>query len=241
MAAFRQLGRGLWLGEDYLAADQCEGLLATVRAHVALQPAVRVERPRGGRGLRYEVLDGHRIASDLPAIAALQPDLLALAAGLSGIDLSPLANRAAAINLNITPPGGEYRWHYDRNAVTAILYLNAVEGGETELLPGYRLHLGRWRHTALQRWADRALGAPGLRAFAPRPLRVAPRAGRVLVMRGDRCLHSVAPVRDGERCNVIMTFDRPRVRHRVEHDLDPYLYSTARTPDFDPNYLRRRK
>jgi hypothetical protein len=47
--------------------------------------------------------------------------------------------REQAAPRNITPPGGEYRWHYDRNAATAILYLNEVPGGETEMFPNYRL------------------------------------------------------------------------------------------------------
>lgn len=239
MCRAERIGRGLWQRDAYLDTRRCGALLASIEAELRREPPVTLERPDRNRSLRYRVLDGHRIGARLPALDALLPGLLRTAIDLTGIkDLQPLTNRAAAINLNITPPGGEYRWHYDRNAVTAILYLNAVEGGETELLPGYRLHLGRWKHTALQRWLDRALREPGIRGLTATPVRVEPRPGRLLVMNGDRCLHSVCPVRGSrERYNLVMTFDRPRAQHRIETDLDPYLYSTSSTPVFDPNYL----
>jgi len=239
MKPFVELGRGLWLQDHYLTRACCEQMLAAARAHLALYPAVSVERPDGQRGLRYRVLDGYRIERALPSIHALLPRVQQTVNAVTGMGLLPLQNRAAAINLNVTPPGGEYRWHYDRNAVTAILYLNAVEGGETELLPGYRLHLGRFKHTALQRWADLALRRPGIAGLTAKPIGIAPKPGRLVVMRGDRCLHSVSPVRgELDRFNLIMTFDRPQVRHQVDEDLDPYLYSDHQTPSFDPNYAR---
>ena len=52
--------------------------------------------------------------------------------------MAPIEDAVAARNINVTPPGGEYRWHYDRNAVTAIIYLNEVPGGETEIFANYR-------------------------------------------------------------------------------------------------------
>jgi hypothetical protein len=135
--------------------------------------------------------------------------------------------------VNLTPAGGEYRWHYDRNAVTAILFLNAVEGGETEMYPNFRIRLPRWKDSWIQRALDRML-----RLFlrVARLVVVAPAPGRMIIMRGDRCLHSVRRVVQGERINVIMTFDVPGSRFRAAENLDPYLYSNRATPDFDPNY-----
>ncbi len=43
---------------------------------------------------------------------------------------------------------------YDRNAVTAILYLNTVSGGETEMYPEYRIHLGKRKGARFQKWLD---------------------------------------------------------------------------------------
>ena len=221
--------------DDYLDAEECRSLLAEIDAYSAAHELPFVVREGGERALRYRVIDGDRIHDALPRLEDLYAKVQELVRARSGIaDLVPLGNRAAGVNINLTPPGGEYRWHYDRNAVTAILFLNDVDGGETEAYANFRLYLGRWKHTALQRALDRLL-LP-LRRFVRKQV-IPPRAGRIIVMCGDRCLHSVSPVLGGRvRVNAIMTFDRPQARFRVEENLDPYLYSTDRTPSFDPNY-----
>ena len=156
---------------------------------------------------------------------------------MSSLDLAPLRNRAASVNVNVTQPGGEYRWHYDRNAVTAILYSTSRRRRNRDVpqLP----HLpGRWKHTRAQRWLDAMLQSNRLMRVFAHKTAISPRAGRLLVMRGDRCLHSVRPVEpgSGDRINIIMTFDVPDARFPVQEDLDSYLYSRQSAPAFDPNY-----
>jgi hypothetical protein len=138
--------------------------------------------------------------------------------------------------VNITPVGGEYRWHYDRNAVTGILYLNEVSGGETEMYSGCRIYLGRYKDTIAQRWLDKISRQPFLLWLFGNKMCVAPRTGTLIVMRGDQCLHSVRRVESGERVNVIMAFDRPGASFAVQKHLDSYLYSQSAAPQFDPNY-----
>ncbi|HET8840930.1 MAG TPA: hypothetical protein VFN35_05650 [Ktedonobacteraceae bacterium] len=41
------------------------------------------------------------------------------------------------MNGNIMLAGGEYRWHYDQNTITALLYPNKGDGGEIEFYPNY--------------------------------------------------------------------------------------------------------
>jgi hypothetical protein len=229
---------GVEVLDGYLAAEECRRVLGEVEAYAAARELPVIRRDSPGRSLHYRVIDGDRIHAELPRLVGLYDAVARLARGRSRRpDLAPLANRAASVNVNLTPPGGEYRWHYDRNAVTAILYLNAVEGGETEVYPNYRLHLGRFKDTAAQCALDRLLQAPAVLRRFGRKLAVAPLAGRLILMRGDRCLHSVRPVAgERQRVNVIMTFDTPRIRFRAECDLDPYLYSRRPSPGFDPNY-----
>lgn len=66
------------------------------------------------------------------------------------------------------PPGGEYRWHYDRNAVTAILYLNEVPGGETEIFPNFRLVFRRGRCPRSSMRGDVRAADPNYSALGPR-------------------------------------------------------------------------
>lgn len=58
-------------------------------------------------------------------------------------------------------------------------------------------------------------------------------------MQGNRCLHSVRPVRgQTDRLNIIMSYDRPNAEFAIADDLNAYLYSPADTTATDPNYLQ---
>lgn len=220
--------------EHFLSDAECESLLAEVRAYAATHELPLIVREHEERTLRYRVIDGDAIHASLPRFVELYARVTK---HIRSIDpaLEPLANQTASVNVNITPPGGEYRWHYDRNAVTAILFLNRCEGGETEMYPGFRLRIGP-KDALLQRALDRLLRS--FRRFAKLVV-VAPEPGRMIVMRGDRCLHSVRRViRGDDRVNVIMTFDPPGARFRAAQGLDPYLYSSAAAKPGDPNYLQ---
>jgi hypothetical protein len=147
--------------------------------------------------------------------------------------IEPLGDKQVACNVNITQPGGSYRYHYDRNAVTVILYLNETRGGETECYPNHRLNL-----IYLQREVDRVFENPMFRRVFGKQILVRPRAGRLLVMRGDRCLHSVREVSgNADRINIVMSYDVKGARHANSHHLNSYLYSGAIVHHGDPNYV----
>ena len=155
--------------------------------------------------------------------------------------LAPLKNSRVAININITPPGGEYRWHYDRNAVTAILYLNEIEGGEVELFGNYRILLKSDRLSAIQKFLDQILLTKICRKiFASKYKQITPAAGELLIMNANKCLHSVREVRGtNDRVCIVFAFDTPGKIHSVDSDLDPYLYSDQAVSDRDPNYANK--
>ncbi len=228
---------GVEVLEGFLPAAECDALLQCVDQYRNTRQLPVIHRKQRGRSLHYMVIDGAAIEEHFPQLSKLNTDVNLLVNRLNGTALEPLGNASARININITPPAGEYRWHYDRNRVTAILYLNEVAGGETEMFPNYRIYLGRSKHTHLQRWLDSLLmKKPVLRLFGKK-LTVAPRKGMLIVMQGDRCLHSVRRVEGAaDRINVIMTFDAPGAVFPVEKELDSYLYSKKSTPAFDPNY-----
>lgn len=134
---------------------------------------------------------------------------------------------------------GTYRYHYDRNAVTAILYLNETEGGETECYPNDRLDFWKATHPRLQRRLDSLLQTRVLRRLSLKETWVRPETGKLLIMQGDRCLHSVLPVRGRrERINVVMAYDYPRAQTSVADELNDYLYEPKQVQTPDPNYVR---
>jgi hypothetical protein len=224
--------------EGFATADQCAELLARVREYRSRHEVPVVERPDGELPLKYAVIDGERIAEHLPEVLRVYERVTGLFKSLWRDEIEPLSDRKVACNINITQPGGSYRYHYDRNAVTAILYLNETEGGETECYPGYRIALAQSRHTALQQKLDLVLRNRFVRTFAASQLLVRPRVGRLLLMEGNRCLHSVRPVLGpADRVNLIMSYDRPNAQFEVADNLNTYLYSAAETPATDPNYF----
>jgi hypothetical protein len=184
-------------------------------------------------------MDGSVIRQFCPALVDLTERIGEVVRNTTGLELVPMNNGTANLNVNITPPSGEYRWHYDRNIVTAILYLNSVAGGETEIYPNYRVHLGRWSATRLQRILDGFLRLSAMRQAFGKGEIIAPRAGLLVIMLGSRSLHSVRRVEGSEdRISVVMSFDDPRMCSAQLTDLDEYLYSREPVRSSDPNYRK---
>ena len=223
--------------DDYMPASRCAELLATISDYRRHHEPPLIDRSVPGRSLRYRVIDGNAVAREIGELEQLYLLTGKLIGEWSGYSLAPIEDRVAGINVNITPPGGEYRWHYDRNEVTAIVYLNEVAGGATEIYANHRILLPP-RLGCLQSRFDAVLSARVVLAVAGTKSVVLPRVGRLVVMQGDRCLHSVCPVEGTvERINVCMAYDRVGARARPHHALDTYLYTEQTVDGPDPNYL----
>lgn len=200
---------------------------------------VEIHRPAKPRTLRYKVIEGGSIRENLPSIWELYTGpILDLVNDLFSMHLAPLENIRAGLNVNLMAPGrSSYRWHYDRNVATAILYLNSVEGGETVLHPNYRLLLTDGNSMRGQRILDKLIHIPVVRRALSDKVVVDPDEGRLLVMRGNRCWHSVRPVEGSrERVNIILAYDQVGARHPMQDTLDRDLYSQDSHSFKDPNY-----
>lgn len=230
--------KGYQIIDDFLTGEQCQDLLEAIASYRSTEEVVEVYRQEKERSLHYFVIDGDKIEKCLPEVKRLYLDINKLVNRISGKNLVPLSNKRVGVNINITSGGGEYRWHYDRNAVTAILYLNEVAGGETEMYPKYRIYLSQKKHTSLQGFLDKTLQLKLVRRLFGKKESVEPRAGRMLIMQGDRCLHSVRPVEgDRDRINLILSYDVAGANFPMEKNLDSYLYTQQEQPSSDPNYI----
>ena len=222
--------------DNFLAPAECGELLAAISSYRERLELPLIDRAKRRRSLRYRVIDGNAIATDLTQLEALHQRVGQMIGGWAGEVLLPLDERVAGINVNITPPGGEYRWHYDRNEVTAIVYLNDVRGGATEIYVHNRVVLPLHMQF-LQRGIDAVAGNRAVLAVVGRRVVVTPRVGRLVVMRGDRCLHSVCAVEGvDERINVCLAYDRAGARRPARRLLDDYLYTERTISGGDPNY-----
>ena len=227
--------------DGFLTAGECRRLLEAIERFRSTTDLPEIYRAAKGRALHYSVIDGHQIRDDLPDIWGLYTgSVQEHISEFAGEPMFPLDNVRAGVNVNIMPPGrSEYRWHYDRSPATAILYLNEVDGGETELYPGLRLLLTNQRWARTQRALDRVAATRPVRSLRSEKVAVSPRIGRLVAMTGNRTLHSVCGV-DGpsDRLNIILAYDRKGATFEAEEGLDAYLYSTEHGSPGDPNYRR---
>ncbi len=231
--------QGFVIIDEFISASQCSELLKRIKTTVKNQPPVRIRRIGGNRNLDYRPLTGERIQAELPEIWTLYEQLIAQLNTFPTIaPLSLHHDPVVGANINLVGPGGSYRWHYDRNAITATLYLNAVDGGELELCPRYRIHQGRIPYRHVQYLLDRLLQWQPLRQHLGKPQRVPPKAGRLLLIEGRRCLHSVREVQGTrERINLVFAYDEANSTRPKNNQLDNYLYEPDTKHRFDPNYL----
>jgi len=229
------------VSDGFVDPEQRSALLKEITAYREGHVLPYIEREESDRPLRYQVIDGEAVALELPGVVRLYEQVKQAVGTTFGDELVPLPNARVRVNVNVTPPGGSYRWHYDRNPVTAVAYLNPVAGGDIEVYANYRIDLGPWRHTAAQRWADRLLRTPfAVRRWGQsRYQRITPAAGRLVTMAADRCLHSVCPVEGtDDRIAVVMAYDLGGANTGNRGSLDSYIYSDVNVRSGDPNYSR---
>ena len=85
---------------------------------------------------------GEDIEENVPAAASLYAKVNEVINRISGKEYAPLENKQIGLSINVTRAGGAFSWRHDRHEITAILYLNEVEGGgELEFCPNNRLLL----------------------------------------------------------------------------------------------------
>ncbi len=229
--------KGYCIKHDFFTVQECEFFLSRIEDYRRARDVPRIRRESRERSLNYGVIDGLKIKKYLPEIQRLYCDVNQTVNSIAGQNLAPLKNTQVGINVNITPPGGEYRWHYDRNKLTGILYLNTVEGGETECYPNYRLSLKNYRYSRLQRLLDNTLQLKTMRGLFGKQVLLKPRQGTFLLMRADKCLHSVRPVfGNKDRINVILAYDAADADFAVDQRLGNYLYNRDAPIFSDPNY-----
>lgn len=229
---------GICVVRHFVDSSTCTRLLRRINHYREQETIPLIYHESGERPLNYSVIDGDRIARDLPELLELFESVTSFIKSTTDKDIEPLNDTRVACNVNITPRGGTYRYHYDRNAVTAILYLNETDGGETECYPNYRFDFLKTRYPRCQQRLDKLLQHRVLRRLSCKETLVRPESGKLLIMRGNRCLHSVRPVRgERERVNIVMAYDYPDARFEVSEELNNYLYEGERLRLADPNYV----
>jgi hypothetical protein len=183
-----------------------------------------ISRTSGRHVLAYRVLTGDVVRAGMPGLFDFydaEPTRAWVAAVTGAEEIHPSPNLMSAINVNILQGGHRYRWHFDANPYTALLYLSTTPrsaGGELELYPNLRE--GRRDDPD---WDAHVTSEEHLRSR--RRVSVRSRAGTLVLIDGSVTYHRVAPVTEPcDRLSVPMVFPPFREEERPAH-LDAYLYA----------------
>jgi len=205
---------GYLILEKVITPNICDSWKLTA-LRIAQAAARTVRKENGSDVLRYRVLTGDTIKDRWPQLYDFysHPELRSWISGVTGtegIALSP--HLQSAININVlSEPGEVYRWHFDAEPYTALLYLSDSEpddGGFLEFYPNANLE------------SSETLPVE-------RKVKFLPRQGSLVLMDGTRCYHRVSPIlRRHERVSIPMVFPAQARQARPEN-LDSYLYDQA--------------
>jgi hypothetical protein len=203
-----------------VSTDACKAVLRSVRSSNFIVVNDQTDREI----TRFYTKNGDSLIDACPKILEIERGLLRWISDISGESYLPLDNRAIGVSLNVTPPGGGFGTHPDRQAITIVVYLNDADGGALHVYPAFP----RWfRHglrgpsalriRALRRHAIKSLNmsrgfiAKATHRLLFHPVRINPRAGTVAAFT-KLSDHRVDPVAPGSvRVGLVVAGDRPGV------------------------------
>lgn len=221
--------------DDFLSGPEVDAILASIDAYRAAgRQVLQVERKDLIATQVFKTIVGSDCESHIKGFSELwRSRILDLARQLVPFSLEPLNDAAIGINVNITERSGTLSYHYDRNEVTAVLYLQECVGGELEMFPHFRVllpHRYRWPVMMVQRAFDLVWRTPPALFIARRRRRLLPpKRGRLVLMRGPLSLHRVSPVEEGpSRICGVFCYDKPDVRWESWNSKDNYVVQSLK-------------
>ena len=222
--------KGYVVIDDFLSASEIRQILDSIEAYRAAgREVLQVDQRSMVRKQIFKTITGDECEQHIALLGDLWRNrILELSKQLSGVDLLPINDTTIGLNCNITERSGVLSFHYDRNEVTGILYMQGCNGGALECYPHFRWLLPnryRWHMKQLQRVFDVLWRTPlALWLAKKRRELIAPKAGRLVIMRGPLALHRVQPVEEGpNRIAAVLCYDRPEVKWEKWNSKDNYV------------------
>ena len=213
--------------DNFLSPAECGEILHAVERCRKASSLINVNQTSVTSRKKFLTLNGEDIEENVPAAVPLYAKVNEVINRISGKEYAALENKKIGLSINVTPAGGTFSWHHDRHEITAILYLNEVQGGgELEFFPNNRLLLKN-NQQGLRKWLQLGCDAVGLAVsmVVRTKIRVVPERGVMCVMVGTRCTHRVRPVvGDRDRVCVIFAFDVAGKNFSKELTADYYGY-----------------
>ena len=223
---------GFLVMDSFLPAERCAMIRDAVDALDRHKKLIQVDRAGRSSVSRFATINGTELEESIPLVAGLYAEVRDFVRHVASPELTLLENRAIGVSINVTAPGQQFAMHYDRNAITAVIYLNAPDaGGEMEFYPRHRIMLpsqGIPLVKQAQKLLDRGTKSTVWKQLSRARRMVSPTLGRMLVFHGNRCLHGVRPVQGSTpRYSLQLAYDMPMTSFGLTETTDYYGYRPA--------------
>lgn len=162
----------------------------------------------GGGDYRYEVFDMKDVTHYFSELVLLYHSLLPMLSIITHNDVITSPHPGSEITLKVYQgKGATQGWHYDTNAITALLYLTTNQEGAT--ICEIKKHHPRWRTPQIE------------------VLKIYPKAGSLLLMKGREVWHCSEALSSGSKVVVPLNYYLKDDTWRPD-GIDELIYGGAR-------------
>ena len=203
--------KGVLIIDNYINLDLCRSIIKDIKKFHDKEKVIFVNSEKSIG--RFKTLNGKTLIKASQMCLMLRDQTLKLIKKYIDDKIVNILNMKIGVSANIMSVGDKFKKHYDRNKITAVIYLNQLVGeGEMICYPRCRFLLpGRYlfglRH--LQSFLDLIVLAPFYQKYLVKKIIIAPKPGRVVFFEGNRTLHGVQPLhkKSSVRYSIQLAYD----------------------------------
>ena len=209
---------GFLILENFLNRSTCAQLASEIMDFKQKEEVISVKLKKS----EFSTFNGFSIDENFPSIAHLyDKQVLEI---INSICITPIAtvqDRRIGLSVNLTSNEGKFQPHFDRNLMTAVLYVNEeFEGGQMQLFPRIRFLIKDRQSNPrrfFQKILDKLVCHPLYLNFVAQKIEVIPSAGNLLIFEGSRSLHEVKQVRGNNlRISIQFAYDIPETSYDIK-------------------------
>lgn len=161
----------------------------------------------------FRTINGSTIDNNIPEITSIYDNTIHKIVGLINNNMFTLVDRKIGVSINKTSKGNNFQAHFDRNLITAVIYVgDQFKGGTMLIHPRVRILLKNNTKYSILRKAqlffDKVVKTPIYLKFFSRSIEITPKVGTLLIFEGSKTLHEVKPVLEGDRISIQLAYDK---------------------------------
>lgn len=163
---------------------------------------------------KFETINGSIIDENIPELTIFYDHTIYKIVNSLKDNLSTLTDRRIGLSINKTSQGHNFQAHFDRNQITAVMYISEnFQGGSMLMHPRVRILLKGYEKNLFkkttQRIIDKIIKTSIYLKLFSKSIEVIPKEGTLLIFEGNKTLHEVKPVLTGERITIQLAYDEP--------------------------------